>query len=339
MYQFKLHDINLKMFDGGAAAGGGAVGGGGDGAGSTSTGADAGTQTTTIQAETKRNGSSRRSGKSTGAFSNVVYGKQEADTTDPAAEGNTGSTTDVSTTSDTLEAKRAAFEELISGEYKDMFTERTQGIIDRRFKETKNMESQLKSQQPVIDMLMSKYKIQDGNIAKLTEAIDKDDTYWEEAAEEAGLTVEQYKTVQKLQRENEAFKKAQRQAIGQQQANAQIAEWVKQGEAIKAIYPDFNMKAEFADPEFAKMLKSGISMQTAYEVRHMNELLTGAARVAAQKAEQNTVAKLKSKAARPSENGISSSSSAVIKNDVSKLTKADRAEIARRAARGEIIKF
>ena len=339
MYQFKLRDINLKMFDGGAAAGGGAAVGGGDSAGSTSTGADASTQSTTFQAETKRNGSSRRSGKSTGALSNVVYGKQDADTVNPAAEGRTGSTTDVSTSSDTLEAKRAAFEELISGEYKDMFTERTQGIIDRRFKETKNLEAQLKGQQPVIDMLMSKYKITDGDISKLTQAIDKDDTYWEEAAEEAGLTVEQYKTVQKLQRENEAFRKAQMQAIGQQQANAQIGEWVRQGEAVKAIYPDFDIRNELRNPEFAKMLKNGIAMQTAYEVIHMNELLTGAARVAAQKAEQNTVAKLKSKAARPSENGTSSSSSAVIKNDVSKLTKADRAEIARRAARGEIIKF
>lgn len=339
MYQFKLRDINLKMFDGGAAAGGGAAVGGGDSAGSTSTGTDAGTQSTTFQAETKRNGSSRRSGKSTGALSNVVYGKQDADTVNPATEGRTGSTTDVSTSSDTLEAKRAAFEELISGEYKDMFTERTQGIIDRRFKETKNLEAQLKGQQPVIDMLMSKYKITDGDIGKLTQAIDKDDTYWEEAAEEAGLTVEQYKTVQKLQRENEAFRKAQMQAIGQQQANAQIGEWVRQGEAVKAIYPDFDIKSELRNPEFAKMLKNGIAMQTAYEVIHMNELLTGAARVAAQKAEQNTVAKLKSKAARPSENGTSSSSSAVIKNDVSKLTKADRMEIARRAARGEIIKF
>ena len=55
MYQFKLRDINLKMFDGGAAAGGGAAVGGGDSAGSTS-GADASTQSTTFQAETKRNG-------------------------------------------------------------------------------------------------------------------------------------------------------------------------------------------------------------------------------------------------------------------------------------------
>ena len=336
MYQFKLLNIDLRMFDGGAAAAGGAVGGGGDSAGSASTGSDAGTQTTL--AETKRNGSSRRS-RNSGALSNVVYGKQEAANTSPAAEGTTKGNTDVSVTSDTFEAKRAAFEELISGEYKDIFTERTQAIIDRRFKETKNLEAQLKGQQPVIDMLMAKYNIADGDINKLTQAIDKDDTYWEEAAEEAGLTVEQYKTVQKLKRENDAFRRMQRAQEGQRMADAQFNEWMRQGEALKATYPDFDFKTELNNRDFMQMLKNGVPVQHAYEVVHLNELINGAARTAAKQAEQNTVAKLKSKAERPSENGTSSSSSAVIKSDVSSLTKADRAEIARRAARGEIIKF
>lgn len=338
MLKFKLLDINLRTFDGGAAAAGGATGDGGGAA--TSGQSDAGTQTTLKADTTRQNGSSRRSGRNTGALSNVVYGKQEAAATDPAAEGtSSGSTTDVSTTSDSLEAKRAAFEDLISGEYKDMFTERTQNIIDRRFKETKNMEAQLKSQQPVIEALMNKYKITDGDIGKLTKAIDNDDAYWEEAAEEAGLTVEQYKQVQKLQRENEQFKRMQRIQQGQAQANAQLNEWMRQAEAMKSTYPDFNFRQEVANPEFAKMLKNGIPVQKAYEVMHIDELVNGAAISAAQRAEQNTVAKLRSKSSRPSENGTSSSSSAVIKSDVSSLTKADRAEIARRAAKGERISF
>ena len=338
MLKIKLLDINLRTFDGGAAAAGGATGDGG-GAATSGQGDASTTQTTTLKADiTRQNGSSRRSGRRTGETSNVVYGIQDT-ASDSAAESTSGSTTDVSTTSDSLEAKRAAFEELISGEYKDMFTERTQKIIDRRFKETKNMEAQLKSQQPVIEALMNKYKIADGDIGKLTKAIDNDDAYWEEAAEEAGLTVEQYKQVQKLQRENEQFKRMQRIQQGQAQANAQLNEWMRQAEAMKSTYPDFNFRKEVANPEFAKMLKNGIPVQKAYEVMHIDELVNGAAISAAQRAEQNTVAKLRSKSSRPSENGTSSSSSAVIKSDVSSLTKADRAEIARRAAKGEMIRF
>lgn len=337
MLKLKLLNINLRLFDGGAAASAGAAGDGGSTTAGTD-GADAGTQN---QAETvKQNGSSRRSKKS-GALSNVVYGKQAEDSTDtdPAAEGMTGGTTDVSTTSDTLEAKKAAFKNLVEGEYKDQFTEWTQNIIDRRFKETKNLESRLKSQQPVIDMLMSKYKIADGDINKLANAIDNDDAYWEEAAEEAGLTVEQYKNVQKLQRENETYRQMQRNAEAQRMANAQLNDWYRQAEQVKSSYPDFDFKTELSNRDFVQMLKNGIPVQKAYEVMHMDELLTGAAKTAAQTAERNTVAKIKNKSSRPSENGTSSSSSAVIKSDVSKLTKADRAEIARRVARGEIISF
>lgn len=328
MSNLKLLDIDLKKFDG-TGASTGAVGG--EGTASASEG------TSATQAETTRkNGSSRRSSKS-GELSNVVYGKQEADTTvDSAAESHN---TDVSTTSDTLEAKRAAFEKLISGEYKDMFTERTQSIIDRRFKETKNMEAQLNSQKPVIEALMNKYKITDGDISKLTKAIDDDDAYWAEDAEEAGLTVEQYKQVQKLKRENEQMRQIQAAQQSQAQANAQINMWLSQAKEVKAIYPNFDFKQEVANPEFAKMLRYGIPVQKAYEAMHIDEMVNGAAMSAAQKAEKNTVAKLRNKSARPSENGTSSSSSAIIKNDVSSLTKADRAEIARRVARGEMISF
>ena len=334
MLKFKLLDINLKTFDGAAAAGAGASAGG-DGASASSQTADA--SATTVKADLGRNGSSRRS-RNSGELSNVVYGRQPA-TESSAAESKPTGNTDVSTSSDTLDARRAAFEDLISGEYKDLFTERTQSIIDRRFKETKGYEAKLNSQQPVIDMLMDKYKITDGDISKLTEAIDKDDTYWEEAAEEQGLTVEQYKQVQKLKRENDAFKQAQRAAYDQQQANARINMWAQQARETQAVYPDFNLQAELRNPEFAKMLQNGIPVKQAYEVMHVDDLINGAARVAAKQAEQNTVAKIKSKASRPSENGTSSSSSAIVKNSASQLTKADRKEAIRRAERGEKIYF
>lgn len=337
MSEIKLLDINLKLFDGGAGAGAGASTGG-DGGASTGT-SDAGATQTTQADLSMKNGSSRRSGRSRmGELSNVVYGKQ--DTTEDNSDAKSAtSKTDVTTTSDTLEARRSAFEELINGEYKDLFTERTQSIIDRRFKETKNYEARLNSQQPVIDMLMSKYKITDGDISKLTEAIDKDDTYWEEAAEEAGLTVEQYKQVQKLQRENEAFRKAQMAALDQRQKAAKINRIAQQANELKALYPEFDLRTELANPEFAKMVNNDIPLRQAYEVMHIDEMVNGAARTAAQRAEQNTVAKIKSKSSRPTENGTSSASGAVIKSDVKSLTKADRAEIARRAARGERISF
>ena len=306
--------------------------GGAEGAGATPTATGA----ESTQAENKTSGSSRRNRGNKGELANVVYGKVETDAeTGSVAE----SKADVSTTSNTLEARRQAFEDLIGGEYKDLFTERTQNIIDRRFKETKNLEAQVNSAKPILDTLFQKYKIGDGNLDKLAKAIEADDTYWEEAAEEAGLTVPQYKEVQRIQRENEELKKAQQQAEGQKAMDAQINDWYKQAEAVKGIYPNFDFRAECQNREFLGLLKAGIPVQKAYETIHLDELVTGAATVAARQAEHRTVESIKTRASRPAENGTSSQASATIKSDVSSLTRADREEIARRVARGEIIKF
>lgn len=332
MLKFKLLDVNLRLFDGAAAGGAAGTGTAGTGEG----GATAGSEGTSTQATaefSKKNGSSHRSGRSTGDLSNVIYGKQ------PETSPDAGGKTDVSTTSDSLEQKRQNFEKLISGEYKDMFTERTQAIIDNRFKQTKTLEGQIAAQQPVINMLMDRYGISDGDLGKLTKALENDDAYWEAGAEEAGLTVEQYKMVQKLQRENAELTRSMRMRQGAEQANRQVAEWNRQANEVKNIYPGFDFRTELGNRDFVQMLKNGIPVQKAYEISHFDEIMNGAAQTAAKNAEKNTVEKIKRKSSRPAENGTSSSSSAIVKSDVHNLTRADRAEIAKRAARGEHIAF
>lgn len=335
MQKRKLLEIDLRLFDGaaGAAAGGDAGGG-----------APQGVESALPKAETNsRGGSSRRS--KTGAYDNVVFGKQEDAPTagesvgsDAGGKGE-GSTSGVSTTSNTLEARRKAFEELIEGEYKDVYTEKFQQTFNRRFKETKGMEEALTAQKPVLDMLMQRYKITDGDMGKLQTAIEQDSAYWNDAAEEAGLTVEQYKAMQKLERENAELKQIRQRQLGEQQAQQKMNQWYAEGEKVKELYPDFDFRAECANRDFLGLLKSGLSVQNAYELMHMEEIKAAAARSAAQAAGMQVVAKIKSKAARPSENGTSSQSAVIVKNDVHNLSRADRAEIARRAQRGEKISF
>lgn len=336
-----LLNIRLDLFDGGASAGG-------DGAGAAAPasqngdGAKGGSQAAP--------GSTRR-GKS-GEFQNVLFGKQSA----PAAAGEgggqegqqqssvAGSDKDkqpgVTTTSDTLEARRKAFQDLVnSEEYKDIYTEETQRIINRRFRETQNLEQQVARNQPLIDMLMQRYKISDGDIGKLTAAIENDDAYWSEAAEEAGMSVEQYKQFQKLQRENAALMRDQQQRRSQQAAQQQLQKWYGEAEQVKGVYPSFDLNAEVKNQQFLSMLKSGVPMQHAYEVVHLDDIKAGVAKMQAKATERQVVDGIRAKGARPQENGTTSQSAFTVKDDVSKLTKSERAEIARRVARGEIIKF
>ena len=323
-----LH-LTLDLFDGAAGA---AASGAGEGAGS-------GTQGETQQtspAATRRG--------SSGEYSNVKFGKQDqpaaaggqqANPPDAGEESKKG----VETTSDTLEEKRKAFRALVDGEYKDQYTEDTQRIIDRRFRETKNLETQLSQQKPILDMLMQRYKIADGDLGKLTQAIENDDAYWSQAAEEAGMSVEQYKQFQKLQRENAQLLQAQRRSQSQQAAQQQLQKWYQEAEAMKADYPDFDLGRESQDPQFLSMLRSGVPVKLAYEVLHMDEIKSTVAQTTAQKTEKQVVEGIRAKGARPAENGTSSQSGFVVKDDPAKWTKKDRAEIVRRVQRGEQIKL
>lgn len=324
-----LH-VTLDLFDGAAGA---AASGAGEGAGS-------GTQGETQQtspAATRRG--------SSGEYSNVKFGKQDqpaaagGQQANPPDAGEESKKQGVETTSDTLEDKRKAFRALVDGEYKDQYTEDTQRIIDRRFRETKNLETQLSQQKPILDMLMQRYKIGDGDLGKLTQAIENDNAYWSQAAEEAGMSVEQYKQFQKLQRENAQLLQAQRRSQNQQAAEKQLQKWYQEAEAMKADYPGFDLGRESQDPQFLSMLRSGVPVKLAYEVMHMDEIKSTVAQTTAQQTEKQVVEGIRAKGARPAENGTSSQSGFVVKDDPAKWTKKDRAEIVRRVQRGEQIKL
>lgn len=330
-----LLDVSLRLFDG---EGGAAAPAAGEGA--AVDGNKGGSQAS--PAPTRR-------GKS-GGFQNVLFGKQGDEPTaagdEPGPEGKAqpsaagkGKEGDVVTTSNTLEDRRKAFQELVNGEYKDIYTEETQRIIDRRFREARNLEERAAKQQPVIDMLMQRYKIADGDLGKLAAAVENDNAYWSEAAEEAGMSVEQYKQFQRLKRENEALLRAQRMRQNQQAAQQQLQKWYSEGEQVKAVYPDFDLGAESKNPQFISMLKAGVPVQHAYEVIHMDEIKAGVAQSTARQTEKQVVDGIRAKGNRPAENGTSSQSAFTVKDDPHKWTKQDRAEVARRVARGETIKL
>lgn len=319
MAQAKLLGINLQLFGEG----------GGDGGAATASGEATGA----VPASTQR-------GKS-GEFSNVVFGKQNAIATNateaPAAEGQNKGESQI--TSNTQEDRRKAFNELINGEYKDIYTAETQRIIDRRFKETKNLEAKVAEHQPLMDLLAQRYGVTDGDVGKLTKAIESDDAYWSAAAEEAGMTVDQYKAFSRLQRENKALMEAQQQRQNRDAAMQTMQKWMADAESVKAKYPGFDVDVEAENPAFMSMLKSGVPMEHAYKVLHMDEIVTEAMTTSAAQAEKRVVENVRAKGARPTENGVAAQSGFIVKDDVSKLSRKERAEIARRAMRGETISF
>jgi hypothetical protein len=118
-----------------------------------------------------------------------------------------------------------------------------------------------------------------------------------------------------------------------------MQKWDAEAESLKGIYPSFNVQAEAQNPQFMSLLRSGVPMQTAYEVIHMEDIKAGIQRMTASATEKQVTDNIRAKGQRPAENGTSSQSAFTVKDDVSKLSKADRRNIAVRSRRGESISF
>ena len=237
------------------------------------------------------------------------------------------------------EDRSAKFEELIKGEYKDLYDAKMQDTIQKRLKGTKETVDKYNALTPTLEMLSKKYGVEASDIEALNKAIQDDDSYYEEEALEKGITVQQLKEIRKMERENADLKRQMEEQNRKENANRLYAQWMEQEKQTKAVYPNFNLRGEMQNPKFVELLRSNIDVRTAYEVLHKDEIIHGAMQFAVNKAEQNFANKVIANGARPTENGISSQSASLTKSDVSQLSKADRQDILRRVARGEKISF
>ena len=235
--------------------------------------------------------------------------------------------------------RNAEFERLIKGEYKDLYDARMQDTIQKRLKSSKETVDKYNALTPTLEMLAKKYGVDIGDIESLNKAIQEDDSYYEEEALEKGISVQQLKEIRKMERENAALKAQMEEAQRQENGKKLYATWMQQAEEAKQIYPSFNIETEMANPKFVDLLRSNIDVRTAYEVLHKDDIIRGAMQFTAQTVESKIAKKIASNGARPAENGMNSQSAAVVKSDVSQLSKADRAEIIRRVQRGEKIRF
>lgn len=258
-----------------------------------------------------------------------------------AAVSQTGETATPAAGVETVSAedRNAKFEELIKGEYKDLYDAKMQDTIQKRLKGSKETVDKYNALAPTLEMLSKKYGVDSADIEALNKAIQDDDSYYEEEALEKGITVQQLKEIRKMERENADLKRQMEEQNRRENANKLYAQWMEQEQQTKAVYPNFNLRGEMQNPKFVELLRSNIDVRTAYEVLHKDEIIQGAMQFAVSKAEQNFTNKVIANGARPTENGISSQSASLTKSDVSQLSKADRQDILRRVARGEKISF
>lgn len=241
---------------------------------------------------------------------------------------------------DATAAAGTEFDTFISGhqdEAKKWFDTKFQEVFNKRFKDYKSMEGRVKAGDQVMQMLATKYGIEDASdIKSITQALKDDDFLYAERAEANGRTIDEQRNWDNLERENREFREAQRQAERREQIDRQMAEWDKQSANLKALFPSFDLDTELRNPDFESALRSGLSMERAFYAVHGDEIVSGAMQTTANAVRSATVQDMAARRSRPRENAIGSQAAAKVSKDVHKLSKQERAEIARRSMFGDV---
>jgi hypothetical protein len=298
-----LFNINLRMFDGEGASGDGAA------SGANAPSAPA---------------------KKAGEFDNVVYGKNPE--SQPAEdEGNNSKNTESPRDYD------KEFSELIKGEYKDAYKKMSQNLINSRFAKHKETENKLGKAERIVSIFAQKYG--EYNVDNLIEKIENDETLFEKEAYENGYDPKQYMEINKIKAKAEADRQARLRAEQELFADRKYKAWIDEGKALKDKYPEFDLESELDNSQFKALLERGVPLEHAYFVLHKDEIIERNVQSAMQQGAKATAQNIAARGTRPKENAAGSATGLVYKSDVSSFTKKDRAEIAKRVARGERITF
>ena len=234
--------------------------------------------------------------------------------------------------------QKASFNDLLKDDqYKREYDKRVEGAVRRRMRAA---DAKFAQMDPMFDVLAKKYGVGRGDDGKLDmqalmAAVMSDDGLLEEQAAEEGLTPEGMRKVMRAEQIERSM-----QAQQAEQENMRLfAAIQEEAEALKAVYPDFDLDAEIGDERFGSLLislqRAGVDapLRTAYEVAHRQELLQRAVNYTAAKARQDVAASVQSNLSRPREMG-SSGAPAQSNFDPEKMTKKDYEAIKAKVSRG-----
>lgn len=246
----------------------------------------------------------------------------------------------------TPEEKRKAFGALVrdGGEYSDIFNEVMQQAI---IKAGEAVHADPKAA-ALRQALSEAYGVDGEDVDGLIEAVKngkvKDEAYYEELAQQRGVSVKTARELDKMESDlrrandqNAKLQAAQQEAARQQRAAQIRAQWDAQAAQLKAQYPDFDLGEVLANEQVGELMRRGVSLPDAYRAAYFNHIMEQATARTAQTVEQGVTARIQQRAARPGENGTRPGGAVTTKFDISNTTRRQREELERRARRGEKI--
>ena len=343
--------LDLQRFAEGAAASGGDGAGAGESAGEA-----VGIQAPTLRPAQERMAKRSHPGRAAKA-ANPLSSQSGDGTLSPAPsadggaddgkQGQTGEGEQAEKKAADPAEKRRAFGQLMQGEYAAEFEEAMQRAAQVAAQNIQN-NPQVKA---LMDALGEAYGVDTSSpdsLAALTDAVKngkvKNDAYYETLAAEKGISVKTAREMDRmegeLQRANAEKQRAEQMraaAEHQQRVAAVQAQWQAEAERLQQKYPSFALDEVLNNPAVADMIRRGIGLEAAYRAAYFDQLMENQTAQTAKQVEQGVAARIQQRGQRPTENGVRPGGAAETKVDVEHMTRAQRAELARRARRGERI--
>ena len=240
--------------------------------------------------------------------------------------------------------RKREFGELVKDQYGDIFNEVMQHSIEVAGDSIRNDPKVARLTQALAKAYGVGVEDLDGLIDAVENGKVKDEAYYEELAQQRGISVKTARELDKMESDlhQANAKNAQLQAMQQeaarQQRTAQIqAQWEAQAAQLKAQYPDFDLPEVLANEQVGDLMRRGVSLPDAYRAAYFDHIMQQATAQTAQKTEQGVVARIQQRASRPGENGTRPGGAVATHVDVASMSRKQLEDLERRARRGEKI--
>jgi hypothetical protein len=223
------------------------------------------------------------------------------------------------------------------------YNEQMQKTVQSRLRNAKAAEESLAKLTPALEVLARRHGLDAENMdyEALAKAINDDDSFYEDKALEMGVTLETAKRIDQQERETARQQREEARNLEEMKLRNHFMKLEQQGEAMKKVFPNFDLRKELQNPVFARMTSPnvGVSVEDAYHAIHRREIMQAGMQVTAQQTAQKISNAIQAGSRRPDENGTSGQSASVTTFDYSKASKAQRdalkREIYAAKARGE----
>ena len=220
------------------------------------------------------------------------------------------------------------------------YNKQMQAVVQSRLKSAKGAEETLGVLAPALELLARQHKIDPTKMdyQALAAAIVDDNSLYEDKALEMGVPVEEAKKID--QHEQQVAREAR--TLEQQRIQQHIAQLEQQGEELKKLFPNFDLRKELQNPVFARMTAPGkgiMSVEDAYRAVHRQEIEAASMQVIAQKTAEKVSNAIQAGSRRPDEAGTTGRAPSVTTLDYRTASPEQRAALKQRireaAARGQ----